>query len=67
MEENRANEINAPLATLKMNLKADNGYGSKFECRINYWQWRAIDLIIESKEFTEQRVTELEEMLERKA
>ena len=61
MEENRANEKNA---TLKMNLKSDKGYSSKVECKVNCWQWRAIDLIIESKEFTEQDLIKITNELE---
>ncbi len=56
MSDERANVKNA---TLKLNLKSDKGYSSKVECKVNAWQWRAIDFIIEQKEFTENDLTKL--------
>jgi hypothetical protein len=55
---------NVKNATLKLNLKSDKGYSSKVECKVNAWQWRAIDLIIESKEFTEQDLVKITNELE---
>jgi hypothetical protein len=50
-------------ATLKIQLKADNGFRSKVECRINVWQWQVINKIIETKDFTEENYKQIGETL----